>query len=288
MITVLGSGGQLGTAFHRLLPDGAFLSRPQVDLGDPDRAVASLRPFVRGPVVNCAAWTAVDAAEENEAAATIVNGASVGALAELCHDEGVPFVTFSTDYVFAGEGSRPYVEHDQVDPVNAYGRSKVVGEQAALNRPGSLVIRTSWVQSATHPCFVRTMVSRAAGGGRLCVVDDQFGRPTFAEDLAKASMEALDAGATGLLHVANEGEASWFELASAAIAAAGIDHGPEPCATADFPTPAKRPAYSVLDTSRAESLGIVMPAWRSAIRPTVARLVADGVFGPGGRTILGR
>jgi dTDP-4-dehydrorhamnose reductase len=280
MILLLGATGQLGTAMRGLLTDSAAPTRAELDLSTithdrVDEVVAAARPDV---VINCAAYTAVDRAEEEEALATAVNGEAVGVLAEVTAGHGIPLVTFSTDYVFDGTRNKPYVESDATDPINTYGRSKLVGEKLALGaNPNALVIRTSWVVSGTHPNFVATMLRLTGEGKELTVVDDQHGRPTVAVDLARATLHAVDQGVSGLLHLTNEGTTTWFGLARASIELAGID--PElvqPCRTEDYPTPAARPAYSVLESERRQTLGLdPLPNWRESLPALVRQLVSE-------------
>jgi dTDP-4-dehydrorhamnose reductase len=274
-VLVTGGTGQLGTAFRALLGDAVFPSRAELDLARPGSLASTLDAVGPRAIINCAAYTAVDRAESEEELATTVNGESVGVMAAWAADRAVPFVTYSTDYVFDGRGDRPYVESDPTDPVNAYGRSKLAGETAALEHPTSLVIRTSWVISGTHPNFVATMV-RLVQERDLRVVDDQRGCPTIVDDLARATIAALGHGAAGLLHITNAGETTWFELARAAVAEAGFDPGLiSACGTEDYPTPARRPAYSVLGSERREELGIPpMPHWRMSLPAVVAALTA--------------
>lgn len=278
MILLLGGSGQLGTAMKGLLSDYVAPPRAELDLGRIDRdrvheVVSTTRPHV---VVNCAAYTAVDKAEEEEDLATKVNGYAVGVLAEVTAGHGIPLVTFSTDYVFDGTGSTPYLESDATEPINAYGRSKLVGERLALEaNPHALVIRTSWVISGTHLNFVATMLRLASQGKELTVVDDQHGRPTVADDLARATLDAIEKGASGLLHLTNEGTTTWFGLARASIEIAGIDPGLiQPCRTEDYPTPAARPAYSVLESERREALGLdPLPHWHDSLPALVNQLL---------------
>ena len=272
-VLVTGATGQVGTAFRSVIPNATFLSRDDLDLSDIGSIgsrIGSLRPSA---VVNCAAYTDVDGAEREESLATVVNGKAVGELAKSCGDLGIPLVTFSTDYVFDGSLYRGYVESDPVNPINAYGRSKLEGERKVLQTYGSsLVVRTSWVVSDTHDNFVATMLRLAASGNKpLRVVDDQRGRPTIAADLAAGTWEVLKAGATGILHMANRGEATWFDLASTAIELARLpDVQLAPCASDEFPRPAARPTNSVLDTERLEDLGLTeLPPWRESLIPLV-------------------
>ena len=184
----------------------------------------------------------------------------------------VRFLTFSTDYVFGGDAWSPYLESSPTNPINAYGRSKLEGEHLAVNR-GGLVVRTSWMISGSHPNFVATML-RLAQERNLRVVDDQWGCPTVSGDLAAASYEALQLGLRGLLHITNDGPTTWFELAREAVMEAGLE--PElisACSTADYPTEAARPAYSVLGSERLDGSGIVRPPhWRESLPQVVAEI----------------
>jgi dTDP-4-dehydrorhamnose reductase len=274
MILIIGAGGQVGTALAAQ-PGTLGITRRELDLAEATESDAAALIDAHQPdvVINAAAYTAVDRAETEEDLATRVNGEAVGMLARVCAARRIPFVTYSTDYVFDGNGTRPYLETDPVDPINAYGRSKLVGEQAVLEAGDTgLVIRTSWVISATHPNFVATMLRLTGEGRQLNVIDDQHGRPTIAADLATATLRAVEVGAAGILHLANHGETTWYELARTAVEMAGRDPGLiRPCATADYPTPAKRPAYSTLDTTRAEGLGVEpLPDWRQSLPAVVA------------------
>lgn len=276
-ILLLGGSGQLGTAICRLHPDVAALSSRDVDLtliraSDIEDLIQQHQPQL---VINCAAYTKVDQAEQEEALATKVNGDAVGLLAEVTSSRSLPFVTFSTDYVFGESLSRPYREEDPPRPVNAYGRSKMLGEQLAMAaNPRSLVIRTSWLISGSHPNFVATILGRARRGTRLQVVDDQHGCPTVAGDLATATLKAVAAGAEGLLHLVNQEATTWFELAQEAVRLAGFDLSlVSPCASADYPTAATRPRYSVMATDRARALGIQLPSWRDSLPNVVTELL---------------
>jgi dTDP-4-dehydrorhamnose reductase len=271
---VTGGSGQLGTAFRKLLPDADYPTHEELDLNVPETVFAGLSRRNPSAIINCAAYTAVDAAETDEDTAQSVNGESVGELARFAADAGIPFVTYSTDYVFPGTASEPYLESDPTDPINAYGRTKRQGELLALGYPGSLVIRTSWVISPTHPNFVATML-RLAPERDLAVVDDQRGCPTVTTDLASASLAALGAGANGLLHLTNQGETTWFELARLSVELGGFDPTRlTPCATTDYPLPAPRPAYSVLGSERLAEVGIdPLPFWQDSLPAVVAGLL---------------
>ena len=180
--------------------------------------------------------------------------------------------------MFAGDGDRPYLESDPIAPINAYGRSKAEGERfAQQTHPDALIVRTSWLVSGTHPNFVATMI-RLARERDLSVVADQRGRPTVVDDLAAATLAALDRGATGILHLSNEGVTTWYELARAAVELAGIDPDRiRPISTDEYPTPAARPAYSVLGSQRLDELGLApLPPWRDSLPAVVERLTGPG------------
>ena len=274
MILVTGGAGQLGTAFRKVVPGARFVDVGDFDLTRADLLVADLAEMQPEAIVNCAAFTSVDRAEREEGLATEVNGTAVGLMAAYAAVQEIPFLTFSTDYVFPGDGTVPYVESSPTAPLNAYGRSKAAGERAALGIcPGALVVRTSWLVSGTHPNFVATMLRRAAER-EVRVVDDQWGCPTMADDLAPAAWAALRAGVSGLLHLTNTGETTWFRLARAAVRLAGLHSGRIiPCTTAEYPSPARRPAYSVLGSERRGPLGLPdLPPWEESLPAVVEGL----------------
>jgi dTDP-4-dehydrorhamnose reductase len=277
-VLLLGRTGQVGTALARQLDQVTAPSRDEFNLMDVTRdeienLLDEARPSV---VINCAAYTAVDKAESQVEVANQVNGSAVGLLAEVSAGAGVPFVSFSTDYVFDGRSTLPYVESSTPNPINVYGQSKLTGERMALAaNPMTLIIRTSWVISGTHGNFVATMLRLAQEGRPTRVVNDQHGSPTVADDLAIASMEAIEKGATGLLHLTNQGATTWFDLARAAVTEAMLDPDlVSPCTTAEYPTPAPRPAYTVLESERRTELGInPLPPWEDSLPAVVKQLV---------------
>ena len=272
MILVTGANGQVGTAFRSLLPDAMFLTRSQLDLRDTDSVGPALAALAPDVIINCAAYTAVDRAEEDEDTARLVNAVAVGEMARYAAAVQIPLVTYSTDYVFGGTERRPYVESSPTAPINVYGRTKLDGEELAVARhPRTLIVRSSWVISGTHPNFVGTMIDRGRKQD-LKVVDDQAGSPTIADDLAAATLAALDRGATGTLHLTNAGETTWYRLARRSLEIAGLDaERIRPCTTDDFPTEALRPAYSVLGSERLEAMHIPpLPAWQASL-PRVVR-----------------
>ncbi len=273
---ILGAKGMLGRALRELFArEGrAFvgLDLPDFDLTDPAQVDAAITGDTVA-VLNCAAYTNVDAAETDEAAATKLNGDAVALVAEACTRRAVPLVHYSTDYVFAGDATTPYRVDEPHAPLGAYGRSKAKGEQAVWAAGGSsLVLRTSWLYAPWANNFVRTMFKLSRERESLRVVADQRGRPTSAEHLARTSLALLDRKATGTLHVTDGGECTWFEFASEIVRQAGHPCKVEPCTSAEFPRPAKRPAYSVLDLAPTEALVGPMPTWEDNLRDVMARL----------------
>jgi dTDP-4-dehydrorhamnose reductase len=230
-------------------------------------------------VINCAAFTAVDRAESEVDEAMTVNAEAVGVLAEIAAAIAVPFVTFSTDYVFDGTREEPYIESDLPSPINTYGRSKALGESYALaHGDSSLVVRTSWLISGTHSNFVSTILKRLRGGSAVRVVADQHGCPTVASDLASATVNAVGAGVAGILHLTNNGATTWFDLARTACIRAGYAEGLlEPCTSADYPTAARRPMNSVLGSERRGIVRIELPPWQESLDRVVNDLSAAGL-----------
>jgi dTDP-4-dehydrorhamnose reductase len=280
-VLVTGAAGMLGSQLLLSVPDGIAVvgtdlrEAPGVDAVGLDLAepVAVARLFdEHGPftgVLHTAAFTAVDAAEEREDEARRVNETASHVLAEACARAGVPLVVVSTDFVFDGEGQRPYREDDAPRPLSAYGRTKLAGEKAALaaHPDGTRVVRTQWLYCPRGKHFPGTMLALAKERDTLRVVDDQVGSPTSTLELAPALWDVLLEGEPGIYHAACDGECSWYDLASATLESAGVEGvSVEPCTTAEFPRPAHRPAYSVLDCSRLTALrGRTMAGWREAL-----------------------
>jgi len=247
------------------------LSHQELDIGDPRavrQATADAEPDV---IVNCAAWTNVDAAEDNEVDATEVNGAGAGHCARAATAAGAWTLHVSSDYVFDGSKRDPYLESDRPRPVSAYGRSKLAGElEVAREAPTShTIVRSSWLFGAGGPCFPATILRLAAERDELKVVDDQVGCPTFTGHLARALVALAEARPLGILHVAGGGECSWFELAREVVSAAGLGCEVKPCGTEEMPRPAPRPAYSVLRTER-HGVAPVVPHWHQGLAEYMA------------------
>ncbi len=279
-IVVVGGAGMLARAFGEVMMDRAHFSIPpenQLNLTD----IASLRRFAAGgyrTFVNCAAFTDVDGAEANEPLANVVNGAGAANLSQVCREAGATLVHFSTDYVFDGQGTAPYKTDDRRAPAGAYARSKALGEESIEREVAqglsALVIRTSWLYAPWGKNFVRTIAKYAKEKPTLKVVNDQRGRPTSSEWLARATLLLLSRQARGMFHATDGGECTWFDFATEIAAYANPACKVNPCTTAEFPRPAKRPAYSVLDLSKTETLIGPMPHWKTNLANVLPRLEA--------------
>ncbi len=277
-VLLLGADGMLGRAIQAGLAERSWsFHAPAIaefDLADPAtfRRAASWREPAR-LVINCAAWTDVDGAEAREAEATAVNGEGVRRLVDLCASWDALLVAYGTDYVFDGQGRAPYRVDAPRSPVNAYGRSKAVGEEALeRSRIDWLNIRTSWLYAPWGRNFVLTIRKLLFERPSIKVVSDQRGRPTSAEHLANSTLALIDRGASGSVHVTDGGECTWFEFAREIGRMAGAPGHVEPCTSDEFPRSARRPAYSVLDLSVAESLLGPMPDWRRNLAGVLGRL----------------
>jgi dTDP-4-dehydrorhamnose reductase len=278
-VLVLGAGGQLGAELVRACTDAGDevigATRADIDIADGARlrdVVRAQRPDV---VFNAAAYTAVDRAESETDRAELINGRAVGRLAQVCRDLVASVVHFSTDYVFDGTASEPIPEDAPTVPVSAYGLSKLHGEEALLGSGAdAYLVRSSWVYGSSGSNFVSTVLRVTREKGEISVVDDQRGAPTWARDLAVASRRLLEVGSPGVYHLTNSGDCSWCELARAVVELAGIDAEVHPIATTDYPTAAKRPAYSVLANQRWAELGQPpLRRWREALAEFVGELV---------------
>ena len=274
MHLVVGKGGQLGTSFGNLLGSKVVIvGMDKLDLVETDKIFPTLDRFDPETLINCAAATGVDAAEDDENDAYLINAVAVEEMARWAKGRDIPFVTFSTDYVFPGTKQTPYLESDEPDPVNTYGASKLAGERAALAEyPRSLVVRTSWLVSATHPNFLSAII-RKSREGSVRVVDDQVGVPNIADDLAVGSMEALAGGVTGLLHLSSVGEVTWCGFAREALTVGGMDPDLiQPASTSEYLTRAARPEYGVLASDR--DIGVILPSWRDSLSDVVEGILS--------------
>jgi len=273
-ILLISPDGMLGHAFELLMArrglEYTAVSWPAFDLTKPETVEPWLRDGVR-TVINCSAYTDVDGAETNEAAATAINGAGVALLASHCKRLGAVLVHFSTDYVFDGRGTSPYRVDHPLSPVNAYGRSKAAGEQA-IGASGCehLLVRTSWLYAPWGKNFVLTMVALGRSTPSLRVVADQVGRPTSAQYLAERTLALLEHGKRGTFHVTDGGSCSWHEFASMVIAASGGTSRVDACTSSEYPRPATRPAYSILDLSTTEAVLGPSADWHDNVTAVLA------------------
>ncbi|WP_336975237.1 dTDP-4-dehydrorhamnose reductase [Sphingobium aromaticiconvertens] len=289
-IAVTGQAGQVVTS---LVERGAAagheviaIGRPQLDLADTASVMRALEAAAPDAIVSAAAYTAVDKAESESDLAHAVNGAGAGAVAQAARALNVPLIHISTDYVFDGTLDRPYTESDPTGPTGVYGASKLAGEQAVLAAHGdnSAIVRVAWVYSPFGANFVKTMLRLAGDRDEVSVVADQVGNPTSALEIAdgilRISTNLVSDGnpaLRGIFHMTAQGEASWADFAEAIFAASAARGGPSASVrrigTADYPTPATRPANSRLDCGLiAQVHGIVLPNWRKSLETVIARL----------------
>lgn len=280
-ILVTGANGQVGRALQDLAdlhPENTFFFQGREDMPltnfEMIRTVFNtIQPDV---LINCAAYTAVDQAEQEKDLAFQVNAEAVGVMAALCHTHQCRFIHISTDYVFPGDATQPYIETDVTGPLNVYGASKLAGEQQALAfNPASVIVRTSWVYASLGKNFVRTMLRLMAERSEVKVVNDQWGRPTYAKDLAAilVVLAGWEEVPGGVYHYANAGATNWYQFAATIAAQIGTPCKVLPIPSSAYPTPATRPAYGVLDTTKIETLTSLHPRhWEEALRECLTRI----------------
>ncbi len=267
-VLVTGAGGQLGCALQTTLSNREVvaLTRAELDITDINEVRAAVTAHRPNIVINCAAYANVDAAESDEAGAFALNAGGARNLAEATDTLNIPLVQVSTDYVFDGLGDRPYHENDLTNPLSAYGRSKLAGEQAvAAINPRHFITRTSWLyhhQPANAKNFPKAMLAQSHRD-IVRVVNDQLGSPTYAPHLAAAIARLIETDAYGVYHLAGGGQTTWFELTWRLYQLFKIQTAVESCTTAEFPRPAKRPAYSVLTTIKEPK--ILLPDWEAGL-----------------------
>jgi dTDP-4-dehydrorhamnose reductase len=274
---IFGAGGQVGRALVDTAPAGCelvALTHAQCDVTNSDAVIRAVSEAAPDLVFNAAAYTAVDKAETDQDAAAALNGAAAGSMAAASKAAGARFVHISTDFVFNGANGTPYGPEDPTDPQSVYGRTKLHGEQAAAaSDPAALIVRTAWVHAAQGANFIRTMLRLMSERDRLTIVADQIGTPTYAPSLARALWSLAGSGAHGMHHFTDAGVASWYDFAVAIheeATALGLLQRPVaivPIPSADYPTPARRPSFSVLDKSATwAALGTPAPHWRVNLR----------------------
>lgn len=283
-ILITGANGQLGWELGQLASsypafEFVLVDRSRLDLSHPATFEQIIESIAPDCIINTAAYTAVDKSETEKELAYTVNATAVQTLAQISKKLAIPFITYSTDYVFDGSATAPYLPNTKIDPVNYYGSTKAAGEALAIAaNEQTIVIRTSWVFSTHGNNFVKTMLRLMKEKESLNIVADQKGRPTYARDLAKATMQmvqAMHAGQSisGIFHYANQGATTWFDFAAKIKAIAGLTCALHPVDSAAFPTPAKRPKYSVLDTQKIEVLlTSPIPNWEDALQDCIHAL----------------
>ena len=282
-ILVTGSNGQLGSELRE-----ASLSYPyfsffftdidELDITDQVKVDDYFREYNIDLVINCAAYTAVDKAEQEPDKAMLINRDAVANLCAACRAGNVYMIHISTDYVFDGHQNRPYRESDPVSPASSYGRSKLAGEDAMLScLEKGMIIRTSWLYSTYGNNFVKTILKKGAEKSELSVVNDQYGCPTYARDLAYAILalipKAISQQRLEIYHYSNEGSCSWFEFASEVVELAGIQCKVNPVSSGMYPQAASRPEYSILDKTKIrEQFGIFIPHWKDSLKDCIGKL----------------
>ncbi len=280
-ILVTGSKGQLGNELREVLESThegitVYVDRDELDITDSAATEDFLRRGDFTHIVNCAAYTAVDRAEDEKLECAAINIDGISNIARCAEDLGIKIIHISTDYVFDGMSCRPYTESDKVNPTSQYGTTKRKGETSLLAlAPESIIIRTSWLYSSYGRNFVKTILAKAQTEKSLRVVCDQIGTPTYAADLAQAIATILFANqwVPGIVNFSNEGVCSWYDFAVAIVQAAGYDCSIMPISTKEYPTPATRPPFSVLDKSRFKATyGVTIPHWHDSLLKCLRRI----------------
>ena len=278
-IIVTGSGGQLGNDLCRMLANETIIRQdlPEFDLTQPaiESQIEDARPDI---IIHAGAYTDVDGAERTPDLAMAVNRDGTARVARAAARAGVRLIYLSTDYVFDGTTAVPYTEQDVPNPLNAYGMSKWLGEQAVLaSGADALVVRTAWLYGHHGKNFVKSIMSAARRESGLRVVSDQRGCPTFSEDLAAALVTLMTKNVCGVIHVTNQGHCSWHEFAEAIVQEMGLAVPVAPISTEEAGRLAKRPRFSVLNQDRLASLGISMPEWRRSLARFVHRAAVSSI-----------
>lgn len=284
-ILVTGASGQLGSEIRERSArysgyEFIFTDAGELDITDAAATAAFIAASQPTWVINCAAYTAVDRAEDEEALATKINAGGVENLVNALQGTGCRLIHISTDYVFDGNSPVPYTEDDTPSPASAYGRSKLAGEKAAMKWPDTMIIRTSWLYSSYGNNFVKTILSKAGSAQSLNVVFDQAGSPTYAADLAASIMDIISGVirnssnfVPGIFNYSNEGVCSWFDLAIEIVKEAGSPCAVLPVRSSAWPSRVKRPAYSVLDKTRIrENYNLRIPHWRTSLINCISKM----------------
>lgn len=285
LILITGANGQLGSelkALQQKYPAYKFVGtdRHELPIQDADAINNWFTQHQPAYCINAAAYTAVDKAETNQEDAFQINATATGNLAAACRTHGTKFIHVSTDYVFNGSSSEPYTEDQPTDPINVYGASKLKGEELAQQQnPDSIIIRTAWVYSEFGNNFVKTMLRLMKERTSLNVVNDQIGAPTYAADLAAAILQIIDGGKweAGIYHYSNQGRISWYNFAVAIKAHSNLTCEVNPIPSAQFPTPARRPSFSLLNTTKIQTTyGLHIPQWEESLQRCLHQLNNPG------------
>lgn len=284
-ILVTGASGQLGSEIReRSVRYGGytfvFTDTGELDITDRKAAASFIAEISPSWIINCAAYTAVDKAEEDEETATLINAGGVENIVSALAGSDCRLIHISTDYVFDGTSSVPYLEDDTPSPDSAYGRSKLAGEKAAMGWPQTLIIRTSWLYSSYGNNFVKTILGKAGSTQSINVVFDQTGSPTYAADLAAAILEIISGViqnrhvfVPGIFNYSNEGVCSWYDLAVEIVSVAGSECKVIPVRSSAYPSRVRRPAYSVLDKTRIrENYSLTIPYWRTSLNNCISKI----------------
>lgn len=284
-ILVTGASGQLGSEIReRSVRYGGytfvFTDTGELDITDRNATASFIAELSPSWIINCAAYTAVDKAEEDEETATLINAGGVENIVSALDGSDCRLIHISTDYVFDGTSSVPYLEDDTPSPDSAYGRSKLAGEKAAMGWPQTLIIRTSWLYSSYGNNFVKTMLGKAGSMQSINVVFDQTGSPTYAADLAAAILEIISGViqnrhvfVPGIFNYSNEGVCSWYDLAVEIVSVAGSECKVIPVRSSAYPSRVRRPAYSVLDKTRIrENYSLTIPYWRTSLNNCISKI----------------
>lgn len=280
-IIVTGANGQLGMELQQLASsypffEFVFATRQELPLDNPEMIDSYITRQQPHYFINCAAYTAVDKAESEKELAYKINAEAPGIIAKACKQNNVQLMHISTDYVFNGIGKTPYKEDDATDPVNLYGDSKLEGEKTVINSdPGAIIIRTAWVYSEFGKNFVKTMLRLMAEKDQISVVSDQSGTPTYAADLAEAILDIISSQQweAGVYHFSNEGIITWYDFAVAIKELSGSSCKVNPISSSQYPTPAKRPVYSVLDKTKIrQTFGIRPKDWKVSLAVCIEKL----------------
>ncbi len=285
-IAVTGSNGQLGNEFARIAGDHeslqfTFLPRSIFPLDDPKKMESWIDQHPVDIFINCAAYTAVDKAESEIEKAFLINATAPGLLAGMLSEKSTPLIHISTDYVFDGKSNTPLPESAITKPLNQYGKSKLEGERLIMkNNPASQIIRTSWLYSSFGNNFVKTMLRLMKEKETISVVNDQLGSPTYCGDLADAILQMIESGQfiPGMYHYSNEGETTWYEFAMEIKKLTGSTCKVVPITTTSYPTPASRPAYSLLDKTKIKNdYGLTIPNWKDSLSVCIELIRKQGM-----------